>query len=213
MKNSALMKPILRGHFHQAAFFLAIGACIMLVVQSRDAYTAFALSIYSLSLITMFGISALYHRCNWQEKARMWLRRLDHSAIFILIAGTGTPISLLSLPADVGGKVLVMIWVAALAGILQSLVWVHAPKWVSAILYLTVGWLVVPYLPQFRVALGGARVGLLMAGGVVYTLGALVYAMKKPNPCPRVFGYHEIFHILVIVAAGLHFAVIAGLVS
>ena len=210
-------KPFLRGQFHQAAFFVAIGACAILitlsVVNGYGLKTILAAFVYSLSLIGLFGISALYHRLQWGDKGRMWMRRLDHSAIFILIAGTGTPLFLLGIRGDIGSKLLILVWIAAGIGILQSLFWVRAPKWVSAVLCVAVGWIVVPYLSEIKEVLGIHSVVFLLIGGIIYTLGALVYALKRPNPIPKVFGYHEIFHILVIVAAIFHFIVVFKLLT
>ena len=206
-----LSKPLLRGHFHQAAFFFALGACAMLIASSDSLRECMAALIYSLSLCGLFGVSALYHRPNWSPEARMWMRRLDHSAIFVLIAGTGTPISLLAIPNEGGLRLLTIIWIAAAVGVMQSLFWVKAPKWLAVILYIVMGWLAVPYMPEFSRALGSLSVWLLLVGGVIYTIGALIYGFKKPNPFPKYFGYHEIFHILVIIAAAFHFVVIAML--
>ncbi|MNJ92515.1 hemolysin-III related [compost metagenome] len=207
-----LVKPLLRGHFHQAAFFFALGACAMLIASSRDVTTLIATVVYSLGLVTLFGVSALYHRPQWAPGPRTWMKRLDHAAIFVMIAGTGTPICLLALSQASGYQFLIILWSAAALGVVQSLFWVKAPKWLSAILYVGMGWLAVPYISEMKAALGLNSVILLLAGGVAYTIGALVYALKRPNPWPRVFGYHEIFHVIVIVAAVLHFLVIAQLV-
>ncbi|MDG0817880.1 hemolysin III family protein [Bdellovibrio sp. PAP01] len=207
-----LNKPLLRGHFHQAAFFIAVGACAMLISLSPNSQSLIATVIYSLSLCGLFGVSALYHRPQWSPNARMWMRRLDHSAIFILIAGTSTPICMLAIPSEGGNKLLAIIWIAAAIGVMQSLFWVKAPKWLAAILYIIMGWLAAPYMPEMKNALGMTSVMLILVGGIIYTLGAVVYATKKPDPSPKYFGYHEIFHVLVIVAAALHFVVIAALV-
>ncbi len=205
-------KPLLRGHFHQAAFFYALGAWSMLLTQSQNTTTLIALIIYGIGLNGLFGISALYHRPKWQPRARTWMRRLDHSAIFLLIAGTFTPICLLILQPESGLKLLVIVWIAAALGICQSLFWIHAPKWLSALLYVAFGSIAYPYLSQIEAALGFAGVSLLLSGGIIYTLGAVVYALKKPDPYPRVFGYHEIFHVLVIIGAILHFIAITRIV-
>jgi len=130
-----------------------------------------------------------------------------------MIAGTGTPLSLLGLPGADGRTLMLYFWLAAGLGVIQCLFWVNAPKWISAILYVVVGWLALPYLSEFKSTLGVVSVALLLAGGIVYTVGALVYAFKRPNPWPKVFGYHEIFHVLVIVAAVLHFIVVYRLLS
>ena len=209
----SLSKPLLRGHFHQAAFFFALGACALLLAKTHDTRSLLATLIYSLGLTALFGISALYHRPQWNPAARMWMKRLDHAAIFIMIAGTGTPLSLLGLPGADGRTLMLYFWLAAGLGVIQCLFWVNAPKWISAILYVVVGWLALPYLSEFKSTLGVVSVALLLAGGIVYTVGALVYAFKRPNPWPKVFGYHEIFHVLVIIAAVLHFIVVYRLLS
>lgn len=207
-----IQKPFLRGHFHQAAFFFCLGACAMLIAECKDLKSTIAILIYSVSLCGLFGVSALYHRVEWKHNARMWMRRLDHAFIFILIAGTGTPICFLVLNELHGKQFFIMVWSAALIGIIQSLFWVKAPKWVSAILYIGVGWMALPYLPEIYNALGLGKLILLLIGGVFYTVGALIYAFKFPNPSPAYFGYHEIFHVLVIVAAVFHFLMIRTLI-
>lgn len=205
-------KPLLRGHFHLAAFFISLGACALLIAHARFNLNLMAAVIYSFSLIGMFGVSALYHRPNWGDVGRQWMKRVDHSAIFILIAGTGTPICLLALPYQHGVLLFATIWLAALCGVLKSLFWVNSPKLISAVVYIGVGWIYFYYAGAIAMAVGPTNFILLMAGGVIYTLGALVYAFKRPDPSPQYFGYHEIFHVLVIVAATLHFIVIDQLV-
>lgn len=206
------MKPLLRGHFHQAAFFISLGACTMLLSLAKNTSEILALSIYSLGLIALFGVSAIYHRPQWNPRERAWMRRLDHSCIFILIAATGTPIGILALNSSDGRAFLTPIWIATIIGVLQSLFWVKAPKWLVAVLCLITGWLATPYIEELKAALGSINVWLIVSGGVVYTLGALIYALKRPNPYPKVFGYHEIFHIMVIIGAILHFIVIRSLI-
>ncbi len=210
--KNALSKPLLRGHSHQAAFFMALGACAMLMGQAQDVRHFIPALIYSFSLIALFGISALYHRPNWNPKQRMFMKRLDHAAIYILIAGTSTPICLLKLPMDTGIKLMELVWGAAFLGIFQSLFWANAPKWLSSILYVTAGLLVLPYRAELSDVLSTKDLIFLYSGGVVYITGAVIYALKKPNPFPKIFGYHEIFHLLVIVGASLHFLVISKLV-
>ncbi len=183
----------------------------MLVAGSQGFMEVSSALIYSFSLCGLFGTSALYHRLQWNPYQRAWMRRLDHSAIFILIAGTGTPLCLLAIPEKGGMTLLTIVWSAAALGIIQSLFWVNAPKWLAAILYIAMGWVAVPYVSEINEALGSVNVGFLIAGGVVYTIGALVYAFKKPNPWPKTFGYHEIFHLLVVFAALLHFFIIYSL--
>lgn len=208
-----LTKPLLRGHSHQAAFFIAIGACSVLLLNAHGMRTMVAALIYSLSLIGLFGISTLYHRPTWHPHQRMLMRRMDHAAIYILIAGTSTPICLLALSPIAGVKLLQLVWCSALFGIIQSLFWVTAPKWLSSVLYVTVGCLVIPYLPELKAALSMNDVWLILAGGVVYIIGAIIYALKRPNPNPSIFGYHEIFHLLVIAGAAFHFLVIYKLIK
>lgn len=213
MKNTPQenIKPFLRGHFHQAAFFFAAGAGVMLIARSATFFESVATTIYTLCLCSLFGVSALYHRPQWSPQGRKWMRRLDHSAIFLLIAGTSTPLCLLAIPEKGGYQLLKIVWLAAVLGILQSLFWVNAPKWLAVILYIAMGWLAFPYLPELKQALGASKVHYILAGGVIYTVGAIIYGLKKPNPFPRIFGYHEIFHLLVILAAGLHFWVLQSL--
>lgn len=207
-----LLKPLLRGHFHQAAFFIALGACAMLLARTPLHSLGVAL-IYSLSLICMFGISALYHRPNWKPQARAMMKRFDHAAIFVLIAGTATPICWLALSDRVGSRLLAMIWTIAAIGIFQAVFWTRAPKWISIGLYMFCGWIAAPYIPEIAAALGETNLWLLLIGGLIYSVGAFIYALKRPDPIPRILGYHEIFHALVILAAILHFVVIMRLVN
>ncbi|MBX3017352.1 MAG: hemolysin III family protein [Bdellovibrionaceae bacterium] len=207
------VKPLLRGRFHEAAAFVSLGACLMLITRASSRMMIFAVGIYSLSLICLLTVSALYHRINWKPAARAVMRRLDHAAIFVLIGGTMTPIFLIALPNGMGHAPLAAIWALILVGILQTIFWIRAPKWLAALLYVGVGWIPVYYFTELGQALGGYGVGLILAGGIVYTLGAVIYALKSPNPWPRVFGYHEIFHIFVVIAAVLHFCVINDLIA
>lgn len=205
-------KPLLRGYLHQEAFFVALGACALLVAKSSNRVGLLAGLVYSFGLLFLLGSSALYHRPHWEPPARALLKRFDHSAIFVLIAGTATPFSLLALPEAEGNRLLWLIWSAALLGVAQSIFWVTAPKWVTAILYVGVGWLSSPYISKMSAVLGNTNVGLLAAGGAVYTIGAVFYALKKPRLAPRVFGYHELFHLMTIIGAALHFIVIYQIV-
>jgi hemolysin III len=206
-------KPFLRGRFHEAAFFFALGACAMLMAKSQSSINFAASLVYSLSLCGLYGVSALYHRRTWSDKNRVRMKRVDHAAIFILIAGTGTPIFLLGLPTEIGSRLLLIIWSMAAAGVLQSLFWVKAPKWLTSIFYVIVGWAVVPYLPELRATLSSVNIGFILAGGIIYTVGAIIYALKKPNPYPKTFGYHEIFHVLVIAGSACHFIVVNSLMG
>ena len=158
----------------------------------------------------MFGTSALYHRVDWRTlSARRWVRRLDHTMIFVLIAGSYTPFGLLVLRGTLGTVILIAVWSAALAGAVFKLVWIDAPGWLGAATYVVVGWIALVTLPELLERLGIAAVGALALGGILYSVGAVIYAHKRPDPVPTVFGYHELFHLLVIVAAALQYAVVA----
>jgi hemolysin III len=203
------MKPRLRGVSHQYAFFVAMAAGAALVVLARGAEARVAVAVYALSLCAMFGASALYHRIDWPPRPSVWLRRLDHSMIYVLVAGTYTPFALLVLEPALGWTLLGVVWAGAVAGVVVSLVWIDAPRWLSAVLYVVLGWVGVMALPELWDRAGAMAVALLATGGVLYTLGALVYARRRPDPAPRVFGFHEVFHALVIAAAISQFASVA----
>lgn len=205
---TALVKPRLRGVSHQYAAYIALPAGLLLTSSAHTRKAAIGSLVYTASLVVLFSISALYHRPTWQPQQRKWMRRLDHSAIFFLIAGTYTPICLLALPGRPGEQLLLIVWTGAFIGILQSLFWVSAPKVLVTALYVLLGWAGVRSVGQLR----DTGVLLVACGGLSYTVGAVVYALKRPNPAPKTFGYHEIFHALVIVASILHFTAVARLV-
>jgi hemolysin III len=163
-----------------------------------------------VALAGLLGTSALYHRITWRPRARAWLRRLDHSMIFVLIAGTYTPFAVLVLDGRLSDVVLVGVWIGAAAGIAFTLLWVHAPKWLSAATYIALGWFSIIAVPQIAERAGVGALALLAVGGVAYTVGAVVYACRRPDPRPATFGYHEIFHVLVVVAAAAHFTAVAA---
>jgi hemolysin III len=205
-----LAKPRLRGVSHQWAFFVSCVIGAALVVAAPAGQPRLAAAIYALSVTLLFGVSALYHRITWASAAaRRWMRRLDHSAIFVLIAGTYTPFALLVLDGPIATVILVVVWAGALGGILLNLVWIDAPKLLAAIVYVALGWVAVAAFPDLLDELGVSGTALVVAGGVFYTAGALVYASRRPDPAPTVFGYHEVFHALVVVAAALQYAVVA----
>ncbi len=204
-------KPRLRGISHLIATFLSGVGGVALVAQAPNARAAWAAGIYGVSLSTLFGVSATYHVPAWPPAPRMWLRRLDHSAIFLLIAGTYTPLCLLGLGTR-GITMLQTVWCGAAAGVLQSMLWPNAPKPLRALLSVALGWVVVSEWPAVAALLGPWDEAYLAMGGILYTLGAVVYALRWPDPLPEEFGYHEVFHILVILAASLHFVVVAQLV-
>ena len=206
---AAKVKPRLRGVSHFWAFFVALAAGAVLVATAPNGRATLAAAIYAGSLATLFGVSALYHRVNWRPAARRWMRRLDHSAIFVLIAGTVTPFALLVMSGPFATALLIAVWAGAAAGIVVELFWVDAPKWATAIVYLSVGWIGALGFPAIVVNAGIGAGVLIAIGGVLYTAGAVVYARQRPDPNPAVFGYHEIFHVLVIAAAVAHFTAVA----
>jgi hemolysin III len=204
------LKPRLRGVLHQWAFFVSLIGGVVLVLVAPAGRATLATAIYATSVAALFGVSSLYHRITWvSASARRWMRRLDHTMIFFLIAGTYTPFCLLVLDGALAVAILCAVWGGALAGIVLNLVWIDSPKWITALVYISVGWVAIVAFPDLISELGFAAVALLAGGGVLYTFGAVVYARKRPDPSPAVFGYHEIFHALVIAAAALQYAVIA----
>jgi hemolysin III len=208
--GEALSKPRLRGVSHQWAFFVSLVTGGALVIAAPDGRSRLAAGIYAVTVAGLFGTSALYHRITWaSQAARRWMRRLDHSMIFLLIAGTYTPFGLLVLDGTLGTVVLALVWGGAAAGILLNLVWVDAPKPVTAIVYVILGWVAVAAFPDLIDELGITATAMVGLGGILYTLGAVVYALRRPDPAPAVFGYHEIFHALVIAAAAIQYAVVA----
>jgi hemolysin III len=206
----AKVKPRLRGVTHEYAFFvsLVLGAGLIVLAEGTEATVAVA--IYAVSLSALFGVSALYHVHQWERpSARKWMRRLDHTMIFFLIAGTVTPFALLVMDGPFATALLIAVWAGALAGTIVELAWTDSPKWVSAIVYIAVGLIGAVGFPAILVE-AGIVAGLLIAGGgLLYATGAVIYALQRPDPSPTVFGYHEIFHVLVIAAAAAHFAAVA----
>jgi hemolysin III len=204
------VKPRLRGVLHQWAFFVSLVAGAALVLIAPAGRATFATAVYALTVAGLFGVSAIYHRVNWVSvTARRWMRRLDHSMIFLLIAGTYTPFALLVLHGTLATAILIAVWGGALAGIVLNLVWIDAPKWLTAVVYVALGWVAVASFPAMFDDLGVTPTMLVALGGVLYTLGAVVYATHRPDPAPAVFGYHEIFHALVIAAAAVQYSVVA----
>jgi hemolysin III len=204
------VRPRLRGVIHQWSFFVALVAGVALVVLAPAGRATLACAIYALALCGLLGTSALYHRITWRPSIRPWMRRLDHSMIFVLIAGTYTPFALLVLPQPLSDVVLFGVWGGAAAGILFTLLWIGAPKWLTAAAYVALGWFSIIAVPEIVDRTGPVALALLAAGGVAYTAGAVVYARRRPDPRPAVFGYHELFHLLVVVAAIAHFVAVAA---
>jgi hemolysin III len=200
------VKPLLRGVSHQVAFFVAIVATGVLVRSTRTPAAAYAAVVFGAALVLQFGVSALYHRVDWSPDARKRMRRADHAAIFVLIAGGYTPLFALVPGAHGGHLALAGIWVGAFIGVVKSLLWPHAPKWLTALLCVGLGWAVVGEVLARASFVGVLPVAMLVVSGTVYSLGAVVYALKRPDPSPRVFGYHEVFHLIVIGASVCLFA-------
>jgi hemolysin III len=202
--------PRLRGMLHAHAAWVAAAASVVLVALAPTAGARVAALIYGAGLIALFSASALYHRWPGDPRWKPWLRRLDHSTIFVFIAASYTPVGLLVLDGTLQTVVLVSVWAGAAAGVTLSLAWIAAPRWLVAASYLAVGWVAVIALPELWQKVGAAPFLLLAAGGALYSLGATVYAIRKPNLWPRTFGFHEVFHALVIAAALAHFVAMAG---
>jgi hemolysin III len=211
--NPTKKKPLLRGYFHEWMFFISIGACIPLISKSTNPNELIATIIYSIGIFMMFGFSALYHRINWRPKVLKVMRRLDHSSIFIMIAGSFTPICLLVLPDKLGLQLLLIIWIIAGIGIIQTVLFTNTPRMVRAGIYLIAGYMAIPYLSVLSSVMGFTNYALTVAGGTIYSVGAIGYGLKFPDFSPKYFGYHEFFHILVSVAAILHFIVIYSIVG
>jgi hemolysin III len=205
-----LLKPRLRGVLHQWAFAVSLVAGVGLVLEAESVRARLTVTVYALSVAALFGTSAAYHRVNWRRVgARRWTRRLDHTMIFVLIAGSYTPFGVLVLRGTLGTVILIVAWSAALAGAVFKLIWIDAPSWLIATTYIAIGWIAVVAIPELVHGLGVVAVGAVGAGGILYSAGALVHARKRPDPVPMVFGYHELFHLLVILAAALQYAVVA----
>ena len=202
------VRPRLRGVLHLVGFVVAcvVGAVFVALVDGRRLVGATA---FAASAAAMLGASAVYHRVTWTPRTRMWMRRVDHAGIYLLIAGTYTPVGLLSLHGALQRAVLAVVWCGAGAAIVTKLFWVRSPKWLSAVFGISLGWVGIVAMPQLAHTAGAAAVALLGAGGVAYTMGAVVYARRRPDPVPGVFGYHELFHALTLVGLTLQYVAIA----
>jgi hemolysin III len=206
---SPKIKPRLRGVLHEAAFFVFLVVGVLLVVYADGARASLAAAVFAGSVVAMLGASTLYHRVTWSPRARPWMRRLDHAGIYLLIAGTYTPVGLLTLRGTMREVVLAVVWIGAAAAIFMKFVWVGAPKWLSAVTGLALGWAGIAAMPQVARHAGVAAVVLLGIGGLAYSVGAVVYARRRPDPVPAVFGYHELFHALTLVAVTCQYVAIA----
>ncbi|WP_269844589.1 PAQR family membrane homeostasis protein TrhA [Actinokineospora bangkokensis] len=203
-------KPKMRGVIHYWSFLVSVvtGAVLVVMATTVSGTAALATSVYSVTVLGLFGVSALYHRRWWvTESARTWMKRLDHSMIFLFIAGTYTPFSLLGMPRPTGYVVLAIVWSGALLGVALKLLWPHAPRWLGTPIYIALGWVAVFVLPELLTQVGPAAFVLLLCGGAFYTVGAVFYATKWPNPWPA-FGHHEFFHAATVLAALSHYIAI-----
>jgi len=209
MVTAARAKPLLRGVLHQVSFFVALAVGALVVAFADGTRATVSAAIFAASVVAMLGASALYHRVTWSPTVRPWMRRVDHAGIYVLIAGTYTPVGLIVVHGVLRNIVLVIVWSGAAAAILLKFIWVRAPKWLSAATGLAVGWAGVAAMPQVVQNAGWPAFALLAAGGLAYSVGAVVYAMRRPDPAPDVFGYHELFHALTIVAVACQYVAIA----
>jgi hemolysin III len=203
------VKPRLRGVSHQYAFFVSLACGIGLILAASGGRARLAAAVYAIAVSALLGTSALYHRVNWRPTARRWMRRLDHSMIFVLIAGTYTPVALLALKGSLASTILLVLWAGAVGGVIFKIAWIDAPKWLFAAVYAALGLVTAAVFGELPAAIGWLGVAGLATGGLLYLVGAVIYASGRPDPSPRVFGYHEVFHVLVLAAAALHYAVIA----
>ena len=203
-----LVKPALRGVLHELGFYIALVVGVAVVATAEPGRARASALVYAICVAACFGASALYHRPTWTPRARAWLARLDHAGLYLLIAGTYTPFGLIVMSGSWAAPILTVVWVGAFIAILVKLLWVDAPKWLSALFAVALGWSgVVAFSELLRVPTPGLL--LVVAGGVLYTLGAIVYVRRSPDPVPHAFGYHELFHALTVAAAACQYVAIA----
>ena len=208
----AEVKPRLRGVFHEWAFYLAIPLGISVGLLAHTSLGKVAAAVYAGGVVCMFGASALYHRLDWSPPWRRWLRRVDHAGIYVMIAGSYTPFGLLVLTGGWRITVLAIVWSGAAAAILTRMVWARPPRWLPVLIGGALGWVGVVVFPQLLTKTGVVASLLVLASGICYTLGGLVYARRRPDPFPAVFGYHEVFHVLVVAAVAVQYVVVAAFV-
>lgn len=202
------IKPRLRGWIHAGTAPFALAASIVLVALAPPVAPRLATAVFGLSAVLLFGTSAVYHRGTWSPRVAAVLRRLDHTNIFLIIAGTYTPLAVILLPEPTARTLLVIVWSGAVVGLLMRVFWLGAPRWLYVPIYLALGWVAVAYLGPLWTNGGPAVVWLVMVGGLAYTVGAVVYALKRPDPSPVWFGFHEIFHVLTVVGYTCHLAAV-----
>jgi hemolysin III len=201
-------RPLLRGVSHQVAFFVSVIAGAVLVAGARTPHASSA-AAFAVPVALMFGASALYHRGRWSARTRPWLRRIDHSAIFLVIGGSYTAYGLIALDGAWRTTILALVWLGVFAGIAIRFLWLSAPGWLTVGVAIGLGWISVVVLPQVLDHVGGVGLLLLVLGGVFYSVGGIVYALRRPDPLPRIFGFHEVFHALVVAAVACQYASVA----
>lgn len=206
--NPAAVKPRLRGWVHAITFPFALVGGIILVVLAQGTSAKVATAVFGVSAVLLFGTSAVYHLGTWSPKVTATLRRADHSNIFLIIAGTYTPLAVLLLPTSMARILLIIVWTGAALGLTARIIWLNAPRWLYVPIYLALGWVAVGYMPQFWKTGGASVVILLATGGLAYSVGAIFYALKRPNPIPGWFGFHELFHVLTVVGWGCNYAAV-----
>ena len=203
------VKPRLRGWIHAGVAPFVLVAAIVLVALSPTTPVRWANAVFGVTAVLLFCTSAVYHRGHWSPRVAAVLRRMDHTNIFLIIAGTYTPLAVLLLPNGTARTLLVVVWTGALVGLLMRIFWLGAPRWLYVPIYVALGWVAVWFMPQFWHSGGPAIVWLVMAGGLAYTVGAVVYGFKRPNPSPRWFGFHEIFHSLTVAGFTCHYVAVS----
>ena len=206
-------RPVYRGVSHRIAFWVALAAGAVLVACAHGTLARVTTAVYATLLSAMFGVSATLHRADWKLRTYNWLRRADHATIFLCIAGTYTPFSLLGLGGESGTKLLVLAWTASGIGVIRALAWPHAPRAVTSACFLVAGWVAFAYMPELHAAFDATTFRFVLGGGVLFTVGALIYLLRWPDPSPSHFGYHEVFHLVIIVACACHFAAVARLAT
>ncbi|HEY3834292.1 MAG TPA: hemolysin III family protein [Acidimicrobiia bacterium] len=204
-----LERPRLRGMLHAAAFVVSCAVGVVFVTYATGTLVTLSAAVFAGSVSAMLLASTLYHRVTWSPRARPWMRRLDHAGIYLLIAGTYTPVGLIAVHGTTQRVVLAVVWGGAVVATLVKFLWVCAPKWLAVVFGITLGWAGIAAMPQLEQHEGWAAVALLAAGGLAYTVGAIVYALRRPDPFPTVFGYHELFHALTLVALVCQYSAIA----
>ena len=205
----AAVKPHLRGWLHAGSTPLVLAAGIVLIALAPTAPARISSTIFVVTAVLLFGTSAVYHRGTWSPRTQVLLKRLDHSNIFLIIAGSYTPFAALLLPYDRARTLLLIVWAGAVGGVLFRVFWVGAPRWLYTPIYVALGWVAVIYLPDFYRSGGGALLALIIVGGALYTAGAVVYGLKRPDPSPRWFGFHEIFHACTVAAFVVHYVAVS----